>query len=84
MVDDRVQRGTSEEDCEVAVAEFIRTKGITRCPTACVLPTQASVAAADREALAEYAVRRDRLRQARLAARTQPYWYVRVSRPADK
>ena len=28
-----------ENDCE-AVAEFIRTKGITRCPTACVLPTQ--------------------------------------------
>ena len=31
-----------ENDCE-AVAEFIRTKGITRCPTACVLPTQGSV-----------------------------------------
>jgi hypothetical protein len=29
----------SDEDCE-AVAEFIRLKGITRCPTACVLPTQ--------------------------------------------
>ena len=36
-----------ENDCE-AVAEFIRTKGITPCPTACVLPTQGSVAAADR------------------------------------
>jgi hypothetical protein len=24
-----------ETDCEVVVAEFIRTKGITRCPTAC-------------------------------------------------
>ena len=35
-----------------AVAEFIRTKGITRCPTACVLPTQGSVAAADRVACA--------------------------------
>jgi hypothetical protein len=29
------------------VAEFIRTKGITRCPTACVLPTQGLVPAAD-------------------------------------
>ena len=27
-------------DCEAMVAKFIRTKGITRCPTACVLPTQ--------------------------------------------
>jgi hypothetical protein len=42
-----------ENDCE-AVAEFIRTKGITRCPTACVLPTQGSVAAADRVALEEH------------------------------
>ena len=46
-----------ENDCE-AVAEFIRTKGITRCPTACVLPTQGSVAAADRVALEEHAVAR--------------------------
>jgi hypothetical protein len=27
----------SDEDCD-AVAEFIRSRGITRCPTACVLP----------------------------------------------
>ena len=36
-----------------AVAEFIRSKGITRCPTACVLPTQGLIAAADRIALAK-------------------------------
>jgi len=30
----------SDEDCD-AVAEFIRSRGITRCPTACVLPTKA-------------------------------------------
>ena len=47
-----------------AVAEFIRTKGITRCPTACVLPTQGLVAAADRVALEEHAIARDRLRRA--------------------
>jgi len=34
-------------DSEAMVAEFIRTKGITRCPTACVLPTQGFVAALD-------------------------------------
>jgi hypothetical protein len=31
------------DDNGEVVAEFIRTKGITRCPTACVLPTQALV-----------------------------------------
>jgi hypothetical protein len=53
---------------EAAVAEFIRKRGITRCPTACVLPTQGSIAAADRAALAEYAMTRDRVRQAKVAA----------------
>jgi hypothetical protein len=51
-----------ESDGE-AVAEFIRTKGITRCPTACVLPTQGMVAASDRVALEEHAVARDRIRR---------------------
>jgi hypothetical protein len=40
----------SDEDCD-AVAEFIRSRGITRCPTACVLPTQGLITAADRIAL---------------------------------
>jgi hypothetical protein len=52
---------------EAAVAEFIRTRGVTRCPTACLLPTQGSVAPPDRVALAEYAERRDRVRRARAA-----------------
>ena len=54
----------SEKDGE-AVAEFIRTRGITRCPTACVLPTQALVGAADRAALQAHAVSRDQLHKAR-------------------
>ena len=57
------------ENNREAVAEFIRTKGITRCPTACVLPTQGLVPAADRVALEEHAVERDRLRRAQAAAR---------------
>jgi len=52
-----------------AVAEFIRSKGITRCPTACVLPTQGSIAAADRIALEQHALVRDRVRGERAAAR---------------
>ena len=48
-----------------AIAEFIRTKGITRCPTACVLPTHGLVGAVDRVALEQHAVARDRVRRAR-------------------
>jgi len=58
----------SDEDCD-AVAEFIRSRGITRCPTACVLPTQGLITAADRIALEQYAVARDRVRQERAAVR---------------
>jgi len=31
------------EEHEAAVAAFIRSNGITRCPTACALPTQAAL-----------------------------------------
>ena len=68
----------ADMDSATEVAEFIRTKGVTRCPTACVLPTQASVAVADREALGEYATRRAERRRARVAARVQQFWSVEV------
>jgi hypothetical protein len=63
-----------EDDCATAIAEFIRTKGITRCPTACVSPTQGLVGAADRAALEEHAVVRDRMRRERAAARMRSFW----------
>ena len=69
MVHEKSSPLTSEE--EAAVAEFIRSRGATRCPTACVLPTQASIAAADRTALEKHAVRRAELRRTRSAARMQ-------------
>jgi hypothetical protein len=65
-------------DGEAKIAEFIRTRGITRCPTACVSPTQGFVAAADRAALEEYAVERERIRRAKLAARERALWVVAV------
>jgi hypothetical protein len=68
----------SDKDRTTEVAEFIRTKGVTRCPTACVLPTQASVATADREALGEYAARRAERRRARVAAHAQQFWSVEL------
>jgi hypothetical protein len=71
-------------DYETAVAEFIRSKGVTRCPTACVLPTQGAVAAADREALEEHAERRDRLRKAKIAVRAQQFWGVEAIGPVPR
>ena len=68
------------ENDRAAVAEFIRTKGITRCPTACVLPTQGLVPAADRVALEEHAVERDRLRRAQAAARWRPSLNLKAAR----
>jgi hypothetical protein len=59
-----------QDEYEAAVAAFIHTKGVTRCPTACALRTQGAVAAADRATLAEYAATRERLREQRIAART--------------
>jgi hypothetical protein len=67
-------RAVAASGREAAVAEFIRTKGVTRCPTACVLPTQGLVPATDRAALKEYAVARDRLRQAKAESRARSLW----------
>jgi len=75
-------RMLAERGGEAAVAEFIRTKGVTRCPTACVVPTQGSVAAADRAALEEYAASRERVRRARAAARQNSFFPAVFARPA--
>ena len=70
----QVTEWTVRSDYEAVIAEFIRTKGITRCPTACVLPTQGSIDSADRVALEEHAVAQERLRQAKAAARARMFW----------
>jgi len=53
---------------EAAVAAFIRNKGVTRCPTACLVRTQGSVSAADRAALEQYEAERERSRRTNPAA----------------
>ena len=65
-MDDLIKDADENRD---AVAEFIRSKGITRCPTACVLPTQGLIAAADRIALQQHALLRDRVQRKRAATR---------------
>jgi hypothetical protein len=58
----------SPGEYEAAVAAFIRSKGVTRCPTACLVRTQASVPAADRAALERYETGRDQSRRENLVA----------------
>jgi hypothetical protein len=58
----------SSGEYEAAVAEFIRNRGVTRCPTACLVRTQASVPAADRAALEHHEAEREQSRRAHIAA----------------
>jgi hypothetical protein len=52
----------SQADYETAVALFLRSKSITRCPTVCAVPTQATVAEADRAAYRDYVAARETAR----------------------
>ena len=58
----------SSSEYEAAVAAFIRDRGVTRCPTACLVRTQASVPAADRAALEQYETGREQSRRTHIAA----------------
>jgi len=59
----------TQQEHDAAVAAFIQARGVTRCPTACAVATQASVAEPDRLALRRRddrleAIREERLRHA--------------------
>jgi hypothetical protein len=56
----------SQIDYEAAIAEFMRKKGVTRCPTACAVPTRATVAEADRTALRNYGAAKEAARLEKL------------------
>jgi hypothetical protein len=56
----------SESEYAKAVAEFLGKRSVTRCPTACVVPTHASVTEADCAALRDYDAAREAARQAKL------------------
>ena len=66
------------DEYEAAVAAFIRRYGVTRCPTACALPTQAAPAAADQAALQRYAVLRNQSRRQQAAGRDRTFWAAKV------
>jgi hypothetical protein len=61
----------SDVDYEAAVAAFLRTKGITRCPTVCVVPTQATIAEADRAAYRDYISAKEAARLEKLKSAQQ-------------
>jgi hypothetical protein len=61
----------SEADYEAAVAAFLSTKGVTRCPTVCVVPTQATIAEADRAAYRDYVAAREAARLEKLKSLQQ-------------
>ena len=54
----------SPTEYETAISDFLRSKGATRCPTACVAPTHGAMAETDRAALRDH-------ENARQAARLQ-------------
>jgi hypothetical protein len=66
----------SQTDYETAVALFLRTKNVTRCPTVCAVPTQATVADADRAAYRDYVAAKEAARLERLKLLRSPanYW----------
>jgi hypothetical protein len=68
----------TETDYAKQVAEFMAKKGVTRCPTVCVVPTHASVGEADRTALRDYDAAREAARQTKL----RNYQQMLASRPA--
>jgi hypothetical protein len=83
IVRENIVQVISHYNHESVIAEYIRTKGVTRCPTACVVPTQASVNKADRAALEEYAVERDRQRREKATARARLFWSADLSLPPN-
>lgn len=55
----------SDNEYARAIAEFMAKRGVTRCPTACVGATHASVTEADRNALRDHEAAREAARQAK-------------------
>jgi hypothetical protein len=66
-------------DYEAAVAAFIRAKGVTRCPTVCISPTQASTAEADRVALRRIEEDREARRIERQLRQVAAYRFGKVA-----
>jgi hypothetical protein len=62
----------TEAEYAAQIEEFMRRRGVTRCPTACVVPTHADVAESDRAKLRDYNDARETARLEKLRAYQQP------------
>lgn len=60
-----------DADYEAAVATFLKKKGVTRCPTVCAVPTQATIGEADRAAYRDYVTAQETARLEKLKATQQ-------------
>lgn len=69
----------TQQEHDAQVAAFIHARGVTRCPTACALPTQASVAEADRQALRRRAEEREARREQRRLRETAIFRFGAVA-----
>jgi hypothetical protein len=74
----------SAEERRAAIAAFIARHGVKRCPTACVVPTQAAIPTADRMALKDYALGREEARRAKTLARLRALGLALPSSPKSK
>jgi len=61
----------NETEYAAAVAEFLRKKGVTRCPTVCMAPTRGSPTEADRATLRNYHEAREAARIEKLRSHQQ-------------
>lgn len=61
----------TDTEYAAAVAEFLRKKSVTRCPTVCAVPTRGSVPEADRAALRNYNDAREAARLEKLRSYQQ-------------
>jgi hypothetical protein len=62
----------SQTDYEEAIAQYLRTKTVTRCPTVCAVPTQATIPDSDRAAYRRYVAAKEEARLSRAKALTDP------------
>lgn len=62
----------TETEYAAQIEEFMRRRGVTRCPTAFVVPTHGAVAESDRAQLRNYNEAREAARAEKLKTHQQP------------
>jgi hypothetical protein len=62
----------SQTDYEESIVQYLRTKTVTRCPTVCAVPTQATIPDSDRAAYRRYVAAKEEACLARAKSHTDP------------